>query len=283
MAGLAVFFLIFFGAVKLANFYTESEFKVFYSLDAKENDQEITRVINGADKYVYFAVYTFTKNNIADALIAAKNRGLDVEGITDRDQAALDSEKPVVEKLRAAGIPVETQKHPDGIMHVKAVVTDNTYAMGSYNWTESATVANDELLEVGTNKNLVGIYTAILKRILEENSSGADTGAVASVPAPSETISGIYDFSEAQNHIGEYAEVKGTAIEIYTSQSGVTFIDYCKVYKTCPFSAVIFSSDLQKFGDLKKYSGLPISIKGLIKTFNGEAEIVLTDPTQIVN
>jgi len=45
-------------------------------LDDKQNDQEIINVIDGARKYVYFAIYEFTKDNIAQALIAAKEREL---------------------------------------------------------------------------------------------------------------------------------------------------------------------------------------------------------------
>jgi hypothetical protein len=54
------------------------------------------------------------------------------------------------------------------------VVTDKAYAMESYNWTESATVVNDEFLEVGTDDYLRGVYTDIIKRILTINQ---DVGA----------------------------------------------------------------------------------------------------------
>ena len=125
----------------------DSQFKVVYSLDHRNTDSEIIRLINGADRYVYFAVYYFSKTDIADALIRAKQRGLDVQGITDA-AASLDTNKEVLALLEKAGIAVETQKHQDGIMHMKAVVTDKAYASGSYNWTDSATEANDEILEM---------------------------------------------------------------------------------------------------------------------------------------
>ena len=148
--------------------YYNSQFEVYYSLDQKQNDKEIISVIDGAREYVYFAVYFFTKENIADALIRAKERGLIVWGIVDRE-ASQSSNKAIVEKLRNAGIAVETQKHPDGIMHIKVVVTDKAYASGSYNWTSSATLANDEVLEVGTNTALHDKYFLILKKLLLEN------------------------------------------------------------------------------------------------------------------
>ena len=152
----------------VATSHVQSEFRVVYSLDRRQNDQEIIRVINNAERYVYFAVYYFSKNNIAEALVAAKKRGLAVRGIVDRDGSA-DTNKPVVELLTAAGILVETQKHLDGIMHIKAVVTDNAYASGSYNWTAAATEANDEVLEIGTNRFVHDQYLAIIKKVLTVN------------------------------------------------------------------------------------------------------------------
>jgi len=149
--------------------YFNHQFSVFYSLDKRENDQEVIKVIDGAQKFVYFAVYTFTKEDIAQALIRAKGRGLIVWGITDTAEASTSYEAPIVKELTAAGITVETQKHLDGIMHIKAIVTDKQYAMGSYNWTDSATQANDELLEVSSNQYLREQYLHIIERILETN------------------------------------------------------------------------------------------------------------------
>ena len=35
-----------------------NDVRVVYSLDKMQNDQEIINVINGAQKYIYFAIYT---------------------------------------------------------------------------------------------------------------------------------------------------------------------------------------------------------------------------------
>jgi len=158
-----------FGTFQITNIYFHQHFQIFYSLDKKQNDQEIIKLINAADKYIYFAIYTFTKDDIADSLIVAKQRGILVWGITDTKEADTPYEKPIVQRLRQAGITIETQKHTDGIMHIKAIVTDKEYAFGSYNWTESATVANDEILEIGTDKYLHNRYFEILKKVLITN------------------------------------------------------------------------------------------------------------------
>ena len=164
-----VFALIFAAGYGAAGFGPHGETAVRYSLDTKQNDHAIIQLIDDANQYAYFAVYTFTKTNIADALVRAKRRGVDVQGVTDREQSQTPEEAAVIQKLRAAGIPVETQKHIDGIMHIKALVTDRAYAVGSYNWTWSATNVNDEILEIGNDENTRGQYLKVINKVLAEN------------------------------------------------------------------------------------------------------------------
>lgn len=137
---------------------------VYYNHDIQANEKIIS-VIDNADMFVYFAIYTFTRQDIRDALLAAHRRGLNVRGITDREQSEnLDSQKKIIDALREAGIPILVQDH-SALMHIKTVVTDKGYASGSYNWTASATDRNDEVLEVGTDEQLRKQYQAILEEV----------------------------------------------------------------------------------------------------------------------
>lgn len=258
--------------------------RILYSLDRKQNDQEIIALIDAAKSRILFAMYVFTLHDIADALIAAKQRGVEVRGLVDAGESANSYNKPIVEKLLAAGIPVVTEKHASGtgIMHIKAIVTDSAYALGSYNWTNSATNINDELLEIGTDETLRQAYENILQKLLVAyagNSVKADTTAPASA--------GTIDYTDAPAHIGEYTSVRGTLVKAYTSKSGTVFLDFCANYKNCAFSGVIFADDVKKFGlpaqagDLSYLVGKTIILTGKIASYQGKAEIVLTSPAQI--
>ena len=252
--------------------------RVVYSLDQKQNDKEIIALINDAKDYIYFAIYTFTLPTIADALVEAKKRGIEVKGIMDSEQSSNSYGASITEKLRAAGIPLVTEKHAtgNGIMHIKLLVTEKAYAFGSYNWTRSATTLNDEIIEIGTDPSLRQVYENILKRLLDAykgNSAAAGAAALVSI--------GTIDYAEALKHIGEYASVHGTLVEAYTSKSGTVFLDFCKSYKTCPFSGVIFADDVKKFGDLSRYAGQTVTLTGKISSYQGKAEIILSDPGQI--
>ena len=89
------------------------------------------------------------------------------------------------------------------------------------------------------------------------------------------------NYTEAPEHVGEYACVEGKVDHIYTSQKGTIFINFCSDYKTCAFGAVIFGSDAYKFPKTKQYEGKTVKITGLIRTYQGLAEIVINEPGQI--
>ncbi len=257
-----------------------SSVRVVYSLDQKQNDKELIALIDNAKSRVYFAIYTFTLPSIADALVAAKKRGVDVRGVVDSEQSSNSYGAPVTEKLLAAGIPLVTEKHVtgNGIMHIKLLVTEQAYAFGSYNWTNSATTINDELLEIGTDPALRQVYENVLKKLLDAyKGNSAAAGAAAKVSI------GTIDYTEAQKHVGEYASVRGTLVKAYTSASGTVFLDFCANYKTCPFSGVIFADDAKQFGDLSRLAGQTVTLTGKISSYQNKAEIVLSDPTQLAH
>jgi hypothetical protein len=250
--------------------------RVLYSLTARHNDREVIALIDAAQQHVYFAMYEFTLRDIADALVAAKKRGVDVEGVVDSEESAKSYGRPIISELVAAGIPVKTENHKDGngIMHIKALATESAYALGSYNWTASATSENDELLEIGTAPQLVATYNAILKKLVDEYPN-ANPGAQAAGPP------GEFDMSEASEHVGQTARVRGTLVNAHRSNSGTIFLDFCRQYRNCPFSAVIFADDAAKFGDLSRFVGKEITVSGKISSYQSRTEIIVRTPEQI--
>lgn len=251
--------------------------RVVYSLDQRQSDEEIIALIADAKTKIYFAIYTFTLPSIADALVAAKQRGVDVRGVMDSGQSSNSYGAPITEKLRSAGIPLVVEKHAtgNGIMHIKLLVTERAYAFGSYNWTNSATTINDEIIEIGTDPALRQTYENILEKLLDAYKGNAAAGAAAPVSI------GTIDYADAPAHVGQVASVRGTLVKAHTSKTGTVFLDFCANYKTCPFSGVIFADDTKKFGDLSNYAGQTVTLTGKISLYRGKAEIVLSDPSQL--
>ncbi len=110
---------------------------------------ELIALIDDAQESILVAVYTFTEQLLAKALIRAHERGVQVEVVLDTYS---ESKWGKVKMLQKAGIPVHiyapkprnSEKYV-GIMHDKYAVFDNTKVWtGSYNWTFSANFRNQE-------------------------------------------------------------------------------------------------------------------------------------------
>jgi len=114
----------------------------------------LLREIGQAKEELLVAVYAFTSDELAGALVQAKKRGVAVQVVLDRE---FDSrtEKSKGKFLEGQKIPVRRvsglkPNSPDtdaGLMHQKFVVIDRKNLFtGSYNWTRSAENLNDENL-----------------------------------------------------------------------------------------------------------------------------------------
>jgi DNA/RNA endonuclease YhcR with UshA esterase domain len=88
-------------------------------------------------------------------------------------------------------------------------------------------------------------------------------------------------FSEAPRHLGKTQCVTGTIVHVKEGNNGVTFLDFCENYETCPFVVVVFQGDLRRVGDVRRLAGRAIEIKGTVEEYDGRAEIILRHPQQL--
>lgn len=126
-------------------------------------------VVNSANKTLDIAIYSLTKQDIVDAVIAAKKRGVKVRIITDTQQAGGKSQKAELKLIRDAGIPIKKDAH-SGLMHMKVTVADgNVVTTGSYNYTENASTDNDEVLVVIRDSKLAKEWTKEFDAMWNDN------------------------------------------------------------------------------------------------------------------
>lgn len=105
-------------------------------------------IINNAKTSLDVAIYSFTDTDIADALIAAHRRGVEVRVISDRESSSNSSQKRLLLSLARAGIAVKINTHQD-LMHMKVTIADKTVVTtGSFNYTKTAENYNDEVFVV---------------------------------------------------------------------------------------------------------------------------------------
>jgi len=87
--------------------------------------------------------------------------------------------------------------------------------------------------------------------------------------------------SEAQKHVGKNHCVSGLVVRVEDGSNGVTFLDFCADYRSCPFTVIVFPGDINRVGDLRQLQGRVIAIKGRIEEYDDRAEIILRHPQQL--
>jgi len=133
-------------------------------------DKILIKEINTAQKTLDVAIYSITKEDIANAIIEAKKRNVDVKVITDKQESASKYQKVILDKFKANNIPVKINSHA-GLMHLKlSIIDDKTALGGSYNYTESATKNNDENLIVMRMPNIVSDYSTEVNTMWDNTS-----------------------------------------------------------------------------------------------------------------
>src|SRR5260370_24261039 len=86
---------------------------------------------------------------------------------------------------------------------------------------------------------------------------------------------------EASQHVGETKCVTGKVLRVKVGAKGVHFVDFCEDQTACPFTVVVFPSDLKDVGDVRRLTGHIIEIRGPVKLYDGRAEIILNRVSQL--
>ena len=88
-------------------------------------------------------------------------------------------------------------------------------------------------------------------------------------------------YTEAEKRIGEQTCVTGKVVNVGQSKSGTQFLNFSEKYQGCPFTVVVFPSNLKDVGDVRALEGKTIEIFEKITSWRGQAEIVLKDSRQL--
>jgi phosphatidylserine/phosphatidylglycerophosphate/cardiolipin synthase-like enzyme len=119
--------------------------------------EHILDAVNSAQKSIDFMAYSFTSDDLAQALIERANAGVTVQGIFDKDQYH-SNEGTEFDTLRNAGIDVWLDGNPR-LMHHKVIIIDQQVVItGSYNFSNNAEHYNDENTLIIHNRDIAAQY-----------------------------------------------------------------------------------------------------------------------------
>jgi phosphatidylserine/phosphatidylglycerophosphate/cardiolipin synthase-like enzyme len=132
----------------------------------------IVDCIRRAKNQILVQAFSFTSRALANALIAARRRGVDVRVMADREQT-FSGEASRIPDLVEAGIPVTLevryQSAHNKVMIIDAASADSAVITGSYNWTHAAQSKNAEnVLILRHNPEIANAYAANWSRHFAE-------------------------------------------------------------------------------------------------------------------
>jgi len=141
----------------------EAYLSIFFSPQDKIINTQIIPLIDNAKKYIYIPAFIITHKELSDALINAKNRGIDVKIIIDATNP--DGKGSKIKNLRQNNVIVKTENYA-GKMHSKTIIIDDIYLItGSMNFSKSGETKNDENVVIIEDTRLANYYRGYFEYI----------------------------------------------------------------------------------------------------------------------
>jgi phosphatidylserine/phosphatidylglycerophosphate/cardiolipin synthase-like enzyme len=113
-------------------------------------------VLDSAQESIYFLAYSFTANQLGEIVRQKAEAGLTVAGVMDEEQVK-SNQGTEFDPFRQANLDVRMDGI-EGLMHHKVFIVDEKIVvLGSYNFSQSAELRNDE--------NLIVIYDPVIARL----------------------------------------------------------------------------------------------------------------------
>jgi phosphatidylserine/phosphatidylglycerophosphate/cardiolipin synthase-like enzyme len=143
-----------------------TQVEILFSPDDRVANK-ILSLIKNAQKSIYFLAYSFTSNDLGNAIRQRAAEGLTVAGVMDDGQ--VDSNLGTeYDPFMQAGLDVRRDGNP-GLMHHKAMIIDGSIVItGSYNFSESAETNNDENVVIIHSKDAAARYLAQFQRVYDQ-------------------------------------------------------------------------------------------------------------------
>lgn len=117
----------------------------------------VLKAIRASKKSIRVLAYSFTSKPIAEALVAAQKRGVDVRAVLDKSQRT--EKYTSANYLANAGVPTRIDSE-HAIAHNKILIIDQQHVeTGSFNFTASAANRNAEnAIVIWNNPQLAEVY-----------------------------------------------------------------------------------------------------------------------------
>jgi phosphatidylserine/phosphatidylglycerophosphate/cardiolipin synthase-like enzyme len=127
----------------------------------------IVDLIRGAEQNIHFMAFSFTSDEIAQALIEVANQGVSVSGIFEESQYRSNTGTEF-DNLHQAGLDVHLDGNNRNMHHKVFIIDEQIVITGSYNFSRSAEERNDENTLVLYNPEVANWFLEEFERVYEK-------------------------------------------------------------------------------------------------------------------
>ena len=128
----------------------------------------VLQVLNDAEESIYFMAFSFTTDELGEAIRSKAENGLMVAGVMEEEQVKSNIGTEY-DPFKQAGLDVYVDGN-DGQMHHKVMIVDGKIVItGSYNFSNSAETRNDENLVIFHNEQIADFYLGEFQRVYQQS------------------------------------------------------------------------------------------------------------------
>lgn len=133
--------------------------------ESKQAEQKIEELIKSSQHSIEVAMYNFSLKSLAQELIQAKKRGLEVKVFLDKEKAKDKSSE--YKLLKKNGVDVILIGYTK--LHTKLAIFDKKVAVfGSSNWTKESFDKNYEIIVVSQQDDMLKKLNQFIKQLKEK-------------------------------------------------------------------------------------------------------------------
>lgn len=128
--------------------------------------RQLLDLLVSARETIDISIFTISDDRLANAIVNAHKRGIQIRLITDNDKA--QDQGSDIYYLIDQGLNIRMDKTENHMHHKFAIIDKNVLVNGSFNWTRSATEYNQENILVTNEQKLVAAYLAEFESLWQE-------------------------------------------------------------------------------------------------------------------
>lgn len=141
--------------------------------DGNVIEQRLVDLVNNATSSVRVMAFSFTIDELANAMISRQNAGVDVMALFEARGSLQGAMRP----LACAGIPVKQDGNPQTLHHKVIIIDNQIVVTGSFNFSKNAIEQNSENMLIIYDAQLAQQYTAQFDKLYNDSRAVVPTAS----------------------------------------------------------------------------------------------------------